>query len=250
MPTLWIRERGSCPAPSQAPAVPVTSSAQHGERVVLWKSAAPFGSTAPSCAVPFHIPSLHRVSAQAPPAPHSAELSNPNPAHATAGTKVSGVTVQSDPFFPDSKQWPPDLCLLCWRRRNRGDFQCFHHRSAGSAQPWRAIPSSLPGEVMEWWTSLCISSSTFWLCLELQLCNPSTGKGLWMCLTWAAAGPGNLLTAGDDDWAKAKMICSPRVRSWAFSLGRGVWGVILTGELSRLVADTEKMEVVPHSRAF
>lgn len=93
------------------------------------------------------------------------------------------------------------------------------------------------------WLTLC-------LCLELQLCNPFTGKGLWRCLTWAAFGPGNLFMAGDDDWAKKKMIWSPQVSSWAFSLGRGVWGAILTCELSRFAADIEKMEVVPHDEAL
>lgn len=90
IPALWIWERGICPAPSQAPAAPVTFSAKHGKFVVLWKSTAPFVLTAH-----FTSPSLHRGQCSGPSFPTHCRALKPKPCSWRSAGWLCGVSLSS-----------------------------------------------------------------------------------------------------------------------------------------------------------
>lgn len=90
------------------------------------------------------------------------------------------------------------------------------------------------------WLTLC-------LCLQLQLCNPFTGKGLWRCLTW----PGeSFLWLVKMTEPNRKWFDLPKWVHGHFLLAEGYEESFLMCELSRFVADIEKMEVVSHNEAL
>lgn len=228
-PTLWIRETGSCSAPSQAPAILVTSSAQNG-KFVLYSTC---WLDRPFVAV-YHFRSLSLlwdsvVKHLSCPSTHSIALKTQTQITLLERWRSAEWLCRNDPSTLWKQTASIWVTFALLEEKNRGGFHYFYRR----------FPCRISSALGEHSSLLCL--------VNQQNYKLSSKWGLsiypdWLCayaLNYSCAillqergcgsvqhGLGNLFMADDDDRAKKKMIWSPQVSSWAFSLGRGVWGLI------------------------